>query len=445
MYDSQAKDFERGLRDLLNSPEYQELVRIAPQFDLFGALDSGLSENASTRALSYFFDSSREHGCGTSVMARVLERLTPFADEKQRALLDGLRSSLEQCSTSVKWEWSTAARRRIDLLVQIRDADRSLKGVIGIENKHDAIEQKRQIESYQLGLYERYRPSPMVLLFLAPSGREPQTACEVYRDKCPCLTLPYKLLCEALRAIDESPSPDVRFFGRCLRDHLERELEGGTDMDRRVNELVHALYRRPEHREAIRRIIDNVPSLGKIRDSIANELAGRIRRAPEFGNDIVHTIEYYPTYSQTDLQQIILKPPRLRSDSGQFPSLTYILEADRDDVSSKTVPDIGDPVRVCLWAYCESAAQRRLAECIRHDLEASQRRCGLQESVPGLLTEGRREPIWAGVPWNLDDLGDRDVDRCAGLFMEALKHTYHQLLEILDKLGAEDAWRSEEH
>lgn len=53
-----------AIEQLVATDAYSTLLQLRPQFDLFAVLGSHLGENATSRAIAFLADSSREHGLG---------------------------------------------------------------------------------------------------------------------------------------------------------------------------------------------------------------------------------------------------------------------------------------------------------------------------------------------------------------------------------------------
>jgi hypothetical protein len=322
--------------------------------------------------------------------------------------------NLLRCSattTEVEVEWCTVEGRRLDLLIRAYSTSRKLTAVVGIENKHWAEEQSGQIAAYQQEMSNRFPDVFSVLLFLAPSRRLPKTA----NSQGPCLCVPctYKSVVAALFDIEPESEGQTQLLVRSLRDHFEKSLTGGDSMSQEVKRLVEALYQNGKHRLAIRHIMENLPTFSAIADRIVDSVLERLAEE-------TFEIAFYPQ-NKTRLQEIKLRPECLRSHTDGY-TLTYMLHADRRGRSSST-PDVGDVVTVQLLASCSSPeTQQRVREM---KLATT-----LPPSKSTSIAWGSWVAVWAGETYQLQDLGEADVENCARIVIDAINATLPRLKDV---------------
>ena len=150
-------------------------------------------------------------------------------------------------------EFSTG-KGPIDILLHLRRGDERF--VLGIENKIDAPEGKNQLRRYGEGLAYTFPGTAVVLTFLTPDGRKPQST-----PGCPVASIGYRtivaLLEEALAAPPARGRHSVglglaRHYCAALRSHIMPE------QNPEIDELCRKLYN--EHLDAWRAIRRRLPS-----------------------------------------------------------------------------------------------------------------------------------------------------------------------------------------
>ena len=150
-------------------------------------------------------------------------------------------------------EFSTG-KGPINILLHLRRGDERF--VLGIENKIDAPEGKNQLRRYGEGLAYTFPGTAVVLTFLTPNGRKPQST-----PGCPVASIGYRtivaLLEEALAAPPARGRHSVglglaRHYCAALRSHIMPE------QNPEIDELCRKLYN--EHLDAWRAIRRRLPS-----------------------------------------------------------------------------------------------------------------------------------------------------------------------------------------
>jgi len=412
---------EEQIDKLLLDDEYVQLSKFKPEFDLFAFLEA-LSENASSRALAHLLDSSQDHGFGTKFFDLLIDQVHREGAEKEFRL--ALRQSLRLhgTSTSVTTEWPTRTDRRLDLLIKIFDQNRTLIGVVGIENKHWAEEQEDQVGDYQAELVDRFpNVKDRILLFLSPGARPSSTF--VRDSACPHIPCSYKSVVAALAELESTAEGELRVLVTSLKSHLDKTLEGSNAMNKEVRELVHSLYGR--HQKTIKLILENIPRLGalvgKVQASVEEHLKKRAI-ADEF------RFSSYPAYQSDRLQEFYAVPGRWDSlaytDDGFV--IYYVLGPDKNR-NAPECPDLRDYVTVQVRAWCNRKADRENVD----DLQ-------LAEALnPSKTCDSRWsygwKVIWTGKSHQLKDLAENDITAISELFIVAIDATYEPLKKVLDE------------
>ncbi len=421
-----ATNMERNIEGLVADPRYLQLTQLKPSFDLFDFLGS-LNENASSRALAFLLDSGSDHGLAACFYNALLRHVFREGQENSPRLSLKRLLGLHADTTEVITEWSTDAGRRLDLLVRGYSSDGRLKAVLGIENKHWAAEQEKQVADYQQALCCRFPGDiPRLLLFLAPSLREAKSGADI--EGCPWVSCSYTAISDALREVEAQSSGNIRLLISSLITHFDKSLRGNRIMNDEAAKLVHELYRNADHRAAIKHIIANVPSLVAIARPVLDSVHRSLKQLG--GPCSAETFEegFYPK-NQVNLKEIKLRPSSLKDITShhQF-TFTYILYP--AEGQSSNVVDLGDWVRVQLYARCHKDTGRTHVQ-----------RLGLRDkfakSSPAEPTSsGDWEAIWSAAPYQLQDFGDLDIRNCAGLIVEAIQATLPTLTKIIhDEFG----------
>ena len=142
---------------------------------------------------------------------------------------------------------------RIDVFAHFE----SLDLVIGIEVKIRADEQPDQVERYQKFLYQKYSGYKTAVVFLTPTGWEPETADEDNVDV-PVLAMSWGFVSKIIREM-RSALGDENNFRMQFSQHIERNIVMNEKEEQRiVREL---LSEDNDNLETIGKIIKNMSSL----------------------------------------------------------------------------------------------------------------------------------------------------------------------------------------
>lgn len=277
---------DAALASLAEAPALRALESHVPPLSLARAFGIAHDEVKHSRLLGHLFDSSKNEQA-----MRIVRELLGALLEDVRAAKSELALRVEQVLAE---PWARVATRlelfRVDVVIDIASPSGGL--VVGIENKINAGEQTDQLARYQASLATGFAGRPVLLVFLTPTGRRPQT---VNIDaNVPTVDLGYARLNAVLEAsLKEVPSGSrVQRVLSEIIDHVREDILGQDDQS--VQAKVRELWR--EHPKALSLATRNRPRLAGI------EGAFRQHIVPKLGADA--TFLTYP--GRGDLREIKL-------------------------------------------------------------------------------------------------------------------------------------------
>lgn len=260
------------LEALARDPRLERLKAPLSSLSLFRACGIEGNEVLHSRLLATLLD-PRHHSGAEAMLRDLLVKVIDEGDlepEFERRLGEVAREPWRDVVVRVEHHF-------IDVVVEI-----SLKGravVVGIENKIYAGEQERQIARYQEALTRVYPGWEDVIVFLTPSGREPDTADPA--NPVPVIAASYGVILEVVEAArlrSQNGSRDERVLTE-VADHLREDIVG----DPEVKAIVRELWK--DHRRAMSLAVRYQPRMSDIRDLYVSMLKER------FGEDI--EVSYY--------------------------------------------------------------------------------------------------------------------------------------------------------
>lgn len=270
---SALKDLD-ALNSLETDPLLAQLDVHVPSLSIFDLLGCTRDEIAHSRAIAILFDSCR-HRQADVMLRTFTERI-----------ISELNAIHAECcvrfqqAVSPRWTRVQVHRElfKIDIVIEIH----SVAGVavIGIENKIDAVEQRKQIARYQASLSHAFPHYTPVIVFLAPSKRRSETADA--SSNIPCVVLDYSALVDAIRKALEQTEPDST-DARALRE-IVRHFEEDLLKDKQLRKLVHKLWR--SHPRALQLAIEHRPRMENIRQTYEELLRAQFSADAAF--------KYYP-------------------------------------------------------------------------------------------------------------------------------------------------------
>jgi len=405
---------------LVVSAEYQKLLKREPVFDLFSVVGRLRKENASSRALAYLLDSNEDHGLGALFFNMLLQQISREAGEHDVSPVLQALLHTKGVETNCTTEWSTRAGRRVDILARVFDSQRTVVGVLGIENKHKAEEQEEQVGDYQKELADCFPGDiPRLMLFLSPGGRRSQTA--RHCKECPHVEVSYLAVVAALRACCAHLLGPLAVFVTSLANHLETELENGGEMNSEVKALVRDLYKDPNHRKAIRLLLTHLPTFATILPRIEQ------RVFDEAITDAKFKTYTHPKKRIDRLQEVYFDATDLRpltKRHGFF--FYYVLQPDHKEIGWR-MPSLGDRLFIQLLAWCKEPAAKEAVK-----------RLMLSKVLPPTKDpprafENKWFPVWSAGTHTLRDFDTEDVLGCSQRLIEAIRSTYPAVKAALEQ------------
>lgn len=298
------------LEALYNDPRLKRLEAPPRSLSLFRACGIEGNEVLHSRLLATLLD-PRYHRRAEEMLRDLLTKIIDDGD------LD----------TALEWRLSEVARELwrdvvvrvehhfIDVVVEVALEGRSV--VVGIENKIHAGEGERQIARYQQALERVYSGWDPVIVFLTPSGREPDTADP--SSPVPVIAASYGEILdvvEAARLRTRDGSRDERVLTEVV-EHLREDIVG----DPEVKSIVRELWR--DHRRAMSLAVRHQPRMSDIRDLYVSMLKER------FGQDIDI---YYFSGRGAGLREIKMDLPEWFERGFPFTFMLHVREGGRPRV-----------------------------------------------------------------------------------------------------------------
>ncbi|MBK1642687.1 hypothetical protein CKO12_12560 [Chromatium okenii] len=220
------------LETFQNCVEFNALCSYSHQFDLFKVMGVRGKEFVYSNILASLLNKKEPHGLGDSFINAVMEHLRT---------VDPCNGTRIQCAVFQSAFGKDAKISRelnyIDIVIDFP----SIKLVIAIENKIWAGEQPAQIKRYQETLKKKYPTYNQCLIFLTPSGRNPDTidntsSVPVY---CVSYTVIIDLLKNCLLCSTVDRKSDASVFIKQFIKHLEVFVCGGNS---EIQELCYKIF-----------------------------------------------------------------------------------------------------------------------------------------------------------------------------------------------------------
>lgn len=240
MIDSNARDIEGKISELLDDFIFQDIERRMARFNFFEAIGAVRSELRHSDFLAFILSPSRSHGFGSTPLLRFVRAVLanqPTACRPIRALelvlgdLDG---------ATVYREWNN-----FDLLIEVR----AVNLVILIENKVDAKAGEGQLARYKSLIRIKYPAYRHLFVYLTTDGREADDADYVSIGYADLARVLEDLLDSGASGSPSESSIVVRHYVEMLRRHIVPDEE--------LRDLARRLYER--HKEAFDFIIESRP------------------------------------------------------------------------------------------------------------------------------------------------------------------------------------------
>lgn len=258
-------DLQQAIDKLRSSPHYKELAAYEPPFNPFEIAGVAHRELTHSSVLAWLLrdEANREfrqifvtwiRDRVRGVRDRTVAEAKKINDDWDKFVVPGNPEDSSLKPKIVKTEKGDKTSR-IDVFAHFE----SLKLVIGIEVKVWADEQPDQVERYQ-GLlckdYPSYKKVKKVVVFLTPTGWEPETADKDNLDV-PVLAMSWGFVSKIIREMRSALGNENDFRMQFLQ-HLERNITMNETEEQR---MVRELLSEDNNLEMIGRIIDNMSSL----------------------------------------------------------------------------------------------------------------------------------------------------------------------------------------
>lgn len=252
----------RVIHQLIARKEYAALQALRPEFNVFGLLDDALREPAWSRLFSGLLDSTLPHELGNKALRGWLTLVGDELETKGKQLPVAFGQVPSDSIVRSSVEYTTPKKRRVDVLVRILDAKQRVTAVIGIENKLNSPEQPAQIADYQDALTEVFPNADQLIIYLTPDGRKAGTA--NVSATCPYVPVSYQTMVKTCQSLCAGAGPKVALLLESLCSEIESTVLGETKMERQAKELIRQLWADPDHRKAMRLIIECIPTPRKL-------------------------------------------------------------------------------------------------------------------------------------------------------------------------------------
>lgn len=249
------EQFETQLQKLILSKEFQQLQRNEQKFHPFEALGISRRELSHSDLLAYLLDPRRPHGYKGHFLRKFVETL-----QLEAHVVSAPGAPALSAEEFISLDYEKAIVRReyghIDIVVNLNAA------VIGIEVKIDAGEGDSQLEGYQEFL-EKSSPARVarMLVFLTPNQSPPRTHRETHKVR--CVTMGWRQVARVMATcLQDCQEAQANYFIETTSNHILEDIVGES----KTRQLVEKLWRNNDYIDVLQTIIDEKPSLGRIRD-----------------------------------------------------------------------------------------------------------------------------------------------------------------------------------
>jgi hypothetical protein len=225
----------------------------------------------------------------------------------------------------------------------------------------------------------------------------------------------------ACKSLCRGAGPKVTLLLESLCSEIESTVLGETRMEKRAKELIRQLWANPDHRRAMRFIIECVPTPRKLWETdlfkrVAGPLKARGIQLPQ-----ENPIDLYPESSESPREIKFYCSGKFgeAAERAGF-ALAYMLH------SGDKHPDIGSEFVVRLVAWYESDRARQRVK----DMQL-----GNELATSGPLRHWSSwENIWTSGPYIIRDFGKLDVKGMAKLLLDGVDQTWPALAKRVSKL-----------
>lgn len=218
---------------------------------LLDVFHDAIDENAFSRILAYFTDSTESHGLGKVFLKNLLAK-TGFKFK--------ISSPMHSHAT---FSWRTLAGGFVDIVVVVKERSRNgaerISLVAGIENKVNAKERADQLADYQHALTHAFPGVPKLMIFLSPSGKPPTSSSKKLAKECPVVCASYgDIVKVSKRCLDHCENPGARVLLKELPQYIEKRILATIQEDKMRKSLKTKILSNSDHAKALRFISRNI-------------------------------------------------------------------------------------------------------------------------------------------------------------------------------------------
>jgi len=264
---SDVKVKSKQIEDLYFDKAFQNLIKSTERFNMFRVMGVDKKERPHSEILSYFLDPGNNH----SLEKRFLKKFLVLLKNNEGISFNDYLNMIKENLRAVETEKYLGLNNIIDLFIEFNSL------VIGIENKVDAGESKDQLKQYQQILKEKYKGKNKLIVFLTPSGRDPDSSDSEIGVK--IISISYEDIKNICEEIKENAHDNIRMFLDNFIIHLEEDIMGSSN---EINQICRKIHE--NHPEAYRYLVEHHQTI--INDKIIRlfeKLKEEINEIPEPG------------------------------------------------------------------------------------------------------------------------------------------------------------------
>lgn len=395
------------IEKLLDSSNFKKLTMIN-NFNYLSLFSDIFNENSYSRFLAYLFDSQANHGLNQQFFRYWLKNVSKIKLPLQS-------DSIIKAS----FNWRTHENRYIDIIIQIISKDTGhATHIIGIENKKFTKDSENQLSDYQRDIVSTFHKCENILIYLTPKGEKGKSASDNI-SKCPCVAVSYSTLIHACENNFKTENADILKLITHLKKFIEFNIISGENMNDSKKNIVDAISRKSEYKNAISEIIKYYPTYKTIRNLVYEDITPQLSKI----YDHASLAWIYPHSSNTpheinfainDLNELI---------GNRKIGFYYML------YSSTPNPHTGDTICVRLMAYCGDNY-----EYVKRSQDLA-KKIKKADIFPENITPAKKwkpwECLYSGQMYHLQDMADLDVDSIVDIMQDCIEKTYEPLKKFL--------------
>jgi len=243
---------------------------------MFRVMGVDKKERPHSEILSYLLDPGNNH----SLEKRFLKKFLVLIKNKEAISFNDYLNMIKKNPRAVETEKYLDLNNIIDIFIEFNSF------VIGIENKVKADEGSDQLKQYQQIIKEKYKEKNKLIVFLTPSGRDPDSSDSEIGVK--VISISYKEIRDICKDIKGSAHDNVKMFLNNFVIHLEEDIMG---LSNEINQICRKIHE--NHPEAYRYLVEHHQTIineknkrlfKKLKDDI-NEIAESGLTIDKFGEE----------------------------------------------------------------------------------------------------------------------------------------------------------------